>query len=199
MRALLSVIVGVVSVAFFTTLLVLQEISEIAYSALVALSALVAIIIYGFPRLAELDIKNLRLTLREVKEATFEAKNATRELEQAKKELAEMYGGIENLRREPFVLDEQKQNQLGLGQNGIVMASGTMRYPAGCIKRERERLASIFVNEKSPEEVAKAILDASLDDLVFKWDGPEVGLNAPPRTTEERRLAKEKKEASSSQ
>jgi len=48
------------------------------------------------------------------------------------------------------------------------------------MKRERERLARIFVQEKQPQKIAEAILDNSLDDGVFKWSGPESSLDKPP-------------------
>ncbi len=197
MRTAIALIVGLSAVAFFSLLLYSRLLGELAYSSLVAGSAVVALVIYGFPRLAELDLKNLRIILREVKEAATEAKDAAQRLEKAKREVANMYGGIENLRREPYILDESKQSELGLGGKGLVMASASMRYPVGCIKRERGRLARIFVNvhEKSPEELAQAILDSSLDDRVFKWNGPESSLDTPPKSAEERKAEVEAKKS----
>ena len=199
MRVVIALLVGLSAVAFFSFLLYIGLLGELAYSSLVAGSAVVALVIYGFPRLAELDLRNLRIILREVKEATNEAKDAAQQLEKVKREVANMYGGIEKLQREPYVLDESKQSELGLGGAGLAMASATMRYPAGCIKRERERLARVFVNlqEKTPEELAQAILDGSMDDKVFKWNGPECGLDAPPKSAEARKAANEAKQSDS--
>ena len=76
--------------------------------------------------------------------------------------------------------------EIGL-KEGVPVSSAVMRFPAGCIKGERERLASIFVKKKSSEAIAKAILDNSLDDKVFKWAGPETPLDAPPKSVEQRK------------
>jgi hypothetical protein len=188
MRAIVAAICGVAGIAFFTLLLKHGLIGETSYVALAVACAVAAMGIYGFPRLAELDLKNLRLTLREVKEATSEAIRATEELEKVKEEVAGMYGGIEHIRKAPFVLDEQKRMELGLsGGFTIPGTAATMRYPAGCIKRERERLARIFINidQKTPQQLAEAILDGSLDDHVFKWNGPECGLDVPPKSVDQ--------------
>ena len=132
---------------------------------------MVAVVIHGFTRLEDLDLKNLRMTLKEVK--------------QVKQEIEQMYGGIEKFRREPLVLDNEKQKELGLS-GGLPATSAVMRYPVGCMKRERERLARSFVNEKTPESIAKAILDNSLDDNVFKWNGPESPLDDLPKSVAQR-------------
>jgi len=153
-----------------------DQLSEWSYISLIAIVAMVALVIHGFSRLKELDLKNLRMTLKEVK--------------QVKQEIEQMYGGIEKYRREPLVLDGEKQEELGLS-GGFPATSAVMRYPAGCIKRERERLARIFVNEKTPENIAKAILDNSFDDKVFKWNGPESLLNDPPKSVAQRKTEEE--------
>jgi hypothetical protein len=76
------------------------------------------------------------------------------------------------------------------GTGWVYLATGhaTVRYVAGCIKRERERLARVFVTEKSPERLAEAILDATLDEKVFTWNGPETPLDTPPKSTAEREV-----------
>jgi hypothetical protein len=101
-----------------------------------------------------------------------------------------MYGGIDNIKREPLVLDDAKIESLGLSSGGLTTGSATKRYTVGCMKRERERLAMIFVREKSSEQIAAAILDNTLYDNVFKWAGPESPLNAPPISVEERKRRK---------
>ena len=197
MRALISTLLGLVGLIFFSFLLFDHSVSELSYIVLVCISLLIGFGVYAFPRLAEIDLKNLRLTLREVEEATSEARDATKRLEEVKREVAEMYGGIERLRKEPFVLDDDKQRELGAsGKKTLVFGSDTMRYPAGCIKRERERLAGIFVNmeKKTPQQVAEAILDGSKDDLVFKWMGPEAGLDVPPKSLQQKEAEKKLRE-----
>ena len=137
-QSIVSGVLGIVCVSLFTTLLVLGRISETTYLVLLVSFALVCIVLLVLPRLQELDLKNLRLTLAEMK--------------QVKEGIAEMYGGIDNLRKQPLVLDGPKMEELGLQGGSIPAASAAMRYPAGCIKRERERLARIFVTEKTPGE-----------------------------------------------
>ena len=62
------------TVAFitFTTLLWLGNIGEASFSFLVAATALFGLVLHGFSRLQELDLKNLRLVLREIKETKQE-------------------------------------------------------------------------------------------------------------------------------
>jgi rRNA processing protein Gar1 len=109
-----------------------------------------------------------------------------------KVQISEFYSKIDHLKQGKMVMDEEKMKKLGLGSRGygIPRPSAVMRYPAGCIKRERERLARIFAEEKPPEKIASAILDNSLDDKVFKWNGPEVPLDDEPVSYEEREKRK---------
>jgi hypothetical protein len=177
-----SGILGISLVGLFTWLLLEKYISQVTYGLLLPPLALVCITILVLPRLSQLDLKNLRLVLSDIKRVKEEVK-------EVKEGIEEMYGGIENLRKAPLVLDDAKMRQLGLS-GGIATASATMRFPVGCIKRERERLAKIFVREKTPEKIAEAILDTSLDDKVFKWNGPEATLDAEPKSVKERELEK---------
>jgi hypothetical protein len=160
----------------FTWLLVAKHITGPIYLGLVPPTLLLSVVIAGFSRLQEVDLKNARVILREI--------------ERKQAELAEMYGGIENLKRQPLVLDEARLASLGIGGH-LTNMTGTARYVAGCLKRERERLAKIFVNSKAPAEIATAILDSSLDDNVFKWNGPESPLDVPPKSLEQREAEKQ--------
>jgi len=161
-----SLLIGISGVTLFTGLLTTGIISESVYLMLLVPLALVSIAILCLPRLRELDLKNLKLTLSELK--------------QVKNDIAEMYGGIKNLRKAPLVLDDEKMKELGLKTGSAALVTAVMRYTAGTMKRERERLARIFVRQKPPDEIAEAILDNSLDDKVFKWCGPEVPLDREP-------------------
>jgi hypothetical protein len=182
-NAIIAAILGIICVGLFTTLLLMNCISEIIYASLLVSFALVCITLLVLPRLKELDLKNLRLILVEIRQVKAE-------VEEVKEEVAAMYGGIENLRKQPLVLDDAKMKELGLSGGHLVTSSAVMRYPAGCIKRERERLAKIFIREKTPERIATAILDGSLDDKVFKWNGPETPLDAEPKSVEARETEK---------
>ena len=154
-----AILIALISGGLFTFLLVKGYIPAIVYASLVAILAVVCLAIVCLQRITEIDMKNLRLVL------------------QAKKaidDFAKMYGGIERFMKAPMALDDDKMRELGLqAPGGLAKISAVMRYTAGCIKRERERLAQIFVNEKTPEALAQAILDPTLDDSVFRWAGPE--------------------------
>lgn len=81
-------------------------------------------------------------------------------------------------------LDREKQQDLGLPRPGrTVRSDAAMRYAAGAVLRERERLARIF-DAHGHSELASAIRDKSSDDAVFKWAGPETGLDEPPTRSE---------------
>ena len=184
-KVIIPIVLGFGGISLFTVLLVKGKISETGYVALMVPLALVCIVLLCLPRLRELDLKNLRMTLCELRQVKSE-------IEEVKSEITEMYGGIENLKKEPLLLDELKMKELGLEPKGIPQISAVMRYTAGCMKRERERLARIFVKQKPSEKVAESILDNSMDCKVFKWNGPEASLDAEPISVEQRKEKKEK-------
>ena len=182
-RVLIALGIAAVGIVLFTLLLQAMLIGQWAYASLISVLALICVAIVLLPRLKELDLKNLRLTLAEIK--------------QVKAEVEEIYSGISHLKRNPMMMDDAKMRELGFGEpepGGLPGICAIMRYPAGCIKRERERLARIFVKERPFEKIAEAILDDSLDEKVFKWNGPEVGLDVPPKSHEEREREKKEKE-----
>jgi hypothetical protein len=57
-------------------------------------------------------------------------------------------------------------------KGGVVRAPAVVRYVAGCMKRERERLAKILEGGGTPAAIAAAIRDDSEDPQVFRWAGP---------------------------
>jgi hypothetical protein len=187
--SIISLLLGVIGLLLFTGLLITRYISEFTYLGLLIPLALVCVAVLCLPRLKELDLKNLRMTLSEIKQIKSE-------IETAKADIEEMYGGIEKIQNAPMVLDEAKRQELGLMPSDLA-ATATMRYTTGCIKRERERLARIFISPKEPDKLAKAILDASLDDKVFKWNGPETPLDTPPVSGKEREKRRKEKEQTS--
>lgn len=65
---MLPLILSLVALAVFTILLMLGHIGEAAYCFLVAASALFGLVLHGFARLQELDLKNLRVVLRELQQ-----------------------------------------------------------------------------------------------------------------------------------
>lgn len=174
-----ALVVAVVATLLCMTLLLFEKIGEASFSALITLVAILSFAIYSFSRLRELDLGNLKVTLDRIE-------TVKREVTEVKQEIQEMYGGIENLKRAPLVLDRAKMAELGVEGNGFPATSAVMRYPVGCMKRERERLARILVTNPDMKWLADAILDNSLDDLVFKWAGPEAALDDVPVSVEER-------------
>src|SRR5437899_7686297 len=65
---------GISAFAFgiFTYLLWLRHIGEASYCFLVALTAMLGLVLHGFSRLQEFDLKNLRLVLREIRQTKEE-------------------------------------------------------------------------------------------------------------------------------
>lgn len=111
---------------------------------------------------------------------------ATKFFSIVKGQISEFYSEIRHLKQGKLVMDKEKMKELGMSSGHLTKSDAVMRYPAGCIKRERERLARIFAENKTPDKVAAAILDDSLDDKVFKWNGPEVPLDVAPVPHEDR-------------
>ena len=107
-----------------------------------------------------------------------------------KGQISEFYSEIKHLKQDKLVMDKEKMKELGMSSGHLSRSDAVMRYPAGCIKRERERLARIFAEKKTPDKVAAAIVDDSLDDKVFKWNGPETPLDAAPVSHEDREREK---------
>lgn len=64
--------ISTIAFIVFTSLLWLGRIGEASYCFLVAASALLGIVLHGFGRLQELDLKNLRLVLRELQDTKKE-------------------------------------------------------------------------------------------------------------------------------
>lgn len=64
--------ISTVAFIVFTLLLCLGRIGEVSYCFLVAASALLGIVLHGFGRLQELDLKNLRVVLRELQQTKQE-------------------------------------------------------------------------------------------------------------------------------
>jgi hypothetical protein len=97
------------------------------------------------------------------------------------------YGDIEHISMEKYAIEGQKLSTLG-GTSSLVGCKAVMRYVAGCIKRERERLAKIAIKHENGEQLARAILDSSFDDLVFKWSPSETRLSTVPKSFEDGQL-----------
>ncbi|MGA2796637.1 MAG: hypothetical protein ABSE63_03550 [Thermoguttaceae bacterium] len=179
-ESIASCLLGLIGVSLFTILLVYEKISQVTYLSLIIPLALVCVVLLCLPRLQELDLKNLRIILHEIRQAKSE-------LETVKADIVEMYGGIDNLRKAPLILDKAKMEEFGLDGGHIASDDVFMRYIVGCFKRERERLAKIFVSPKSADKIAEAIVDNSLDGNVFKWNGPETPLDIPPLSVADRK------------
>jgi hypothetical protein len=172
--------IGILGVTLSTTLLATHLLSEATFAAVLTVMVLSALAVYLSPRLIELNLKEMKLVLDRI--------------EKVKAEIDAMYGGIDSLKREPMKIDKEWHSRLG-GEAGVVHAVTVMNYVSGCIKRERERLAQIFILGNPPEKIAAGLVDHTKDDLVFKWEPGGVPLDRPPRSVEDRRKAEAIKNA----
>lgn len=68
----MRLIIPILAFLIFITLLVVGKIGEASFCFLVAGNALLGLVLHGFGRLQELDLKNLRVVLREIKETKSE-------------------------------------------------------------------------------------------------------------------------------
>jgi hypothetical protein len=160
--------IGIAATILFTALLIAAKISPAIYAGLITVTILACVAIAALPRLLELNLKEMKLILAKAEKVTAE--------------LREMYGNVEHLKREPIQMDANKYKELGLFDNrgAFPRVEAVVNYVMGCAKRERERLARIFVAEKTGDSLAQAIVDGSLDMRVFKWVGPGALLDDPP-------------------
>ena len=70
--------------------------------------------------------------------------------------------------------NEDIKNALNLDNpNSVAMTGAVVRYVAGCITRERNRIAAIIESATDPSEMAAAIRDTSNDGDIFIWKGPK--------------------------
>jgi hypothetical protein len=64
----------------------------------------------------------------------------------------------------------------GEAGQGVVHGVTVMRYVAGAIRRERQRLAEIF-ERAGMQEIASQIADSALDPNVFRFRPPSIDLH----------------------
>lgn len=150
-----------VGFAVFTALLLGGRIGEAAYCFLVATSALLGLVLHGFGRLKELDLKNLRLVLR----------------------------GLEETKRDLFVREERLKAVLGpVAQILALTASSEGRWAGNRestnIKREwyRQKVQALTdamqASGAEAAEISKYMVKYAEFDRVF-------GLREVLRTTDE--------------
>lgn len=159
------------SVALGVTLRATNLIGEEALLGVLLLGAISALAMHFSPRLIELNLREAKLVLQEVKNI--------------KADLEAMYGPLEGIKLDPDTYDNKWPERMGVG-NSLITAKTVVQYVSGCITRERERLARAVIVDPSAERLAQAIVDRSMDDLVFKWFPKSVGLDRPPLSSEER-------------
>lgn len=173
-----SLLIALVGVVLSTSLLIAGLLGELVFSVVLAITATCSLAVFHASRLREINLKEMKIVLDRI--------------ERVKAEIDSMYGSIDTLKREPMVTDQQWWDRLG-ASNGLTTSGSVMSYVSGCMKRERERLAQIFIVGNSPEKTAAALVDHTKDDLVFKWEPGGVPLHNPPRSVEERRQANQAK------
>ena len=172
--------IGAVGTVLFTALVASGPLTGDEYVGAMTLLAFVCLAFLVLRRIKEFNLSDMTITLRKYERVRDE-------LETVKTEVEEMYGGIERLRKAPLVLDAAKMRELGIEKSAIPTSGALMRYTSGCMKRERERLARVFVTPKCSEKLAEAVLDGSMDDSVFQWRGPEqtLGPGSSPGAADE--------------
>ena len=69
--------------------------------------------------------------------------------------------------------EDLKANSIIDNPDTIVMSGAVIRYVAGCITRERERVAKIFETETDPAKISELLRSDSEDKNIFKWTGPK--------------------------
>jgi hypothetical protein len=176
-----AIAIGVSGTALVVTLLAVGLINQVIFAATWALPVFAGILVYVSPRLQRADFRRLTVVLRRVEEATKRA-------EAVESRLSTIYGDTSNLAHTPFS-PVGKYEELGVGEGRRIMTGqSAVNYVTGCMTRERARLARVFVEQKTPEKLAEAILDASLDMRVFQWAGPGATLDTVPKTATQRRV-----------
>ncbi|MFC1478741.1 hypothetical protein ACFL57_04710, partial [Candidatus Margulisiibacteriota bacterium] len=73
-------IISILGIVLFTFLLIKKHIGQTSYCFLIAIVILMGLVLNGFDRLEVLDLKNLRMTLREIKETKKEIFAKTEDL-----------------------------------------------------------------------------------------------------------------------
>lgn len=69
--------------------------------------------------------------------------------------------------------EEMQENGISKSGGGAMAPiSAIIRYTAGVVKRERERIAKLARENGLPESFAAALTDESEDAAVFKWAPP---------------------------
>jgi len=68
----MSLVISTIAFIVFTVFLYFNKIGEASYAFLVAATALFGLVLHGFDRLKEIDFKNLRVVLRELKDTKKE-------------------------------------------------------------------------------------------------------------------------------
>src|SRR2546421_5201060 len=147
----IAFLVGLLGTGLFTGLLIAHLISAEVYSRMMIGVFVRCIVIITISRLLEFDFQGFKVKLQEAREI--------------KAELENLYADISHLKQSPLTLDDAMARELG-GGGGMPRGADVMRYVSGCMRRERERLARIFIADRPPEKIGEAILDGSLDDKV---------------------------------
>ena len=111
-EGIVSVILGLIGLALFTWLKVSQGMGDSAYVLLFAVLSFVCLVVNGFSRLSELDLKNLRLTLTKIEEARADVYAKQRDVIRISMQLARMIaflGAFQSRRMSAETLDIVKR------------------------------------------------------------------------------------------
>ncbi len=69
---MIAILISIFGIALFTTLLISKQITGTAFCFLMTLTAIVTLAVHGFDRLKEIDLKQLKMTLVEIRETKEE-------------------------------------------------------------------------------------------------------------------------------
>lgn len=111
-EGIVSVLLGLIGLGLFTWLKVSHSMGDSAYVLLFALLSLTCLVVNGFSRLSELDLKNLRLTLTKIEEARADVYAKQRDVIRISMQLARMIaflGAFQSRRMSAETLDIVKR------------------------------------------------------------------------------------------
>lgn len=171
MKTWLSGLIPIAIITFLTVLLGVGWINSTEWLVGFLFAPVLGLALFGFDRLERLKVRDIELQ--------FQVEKLKEKIEL----IEERYSAGSFVPEEPFVLDDKTAHlEMGLGgRNGLLKAPAVMRYVAGCFSRERQRLAKIFAESKTPETIAAALVDTRFDKQVYQWAPPEVLLEESPR------------------
>jgi hypothetical protein len=152
-QSTVAVIIGAVGLILFTSLLFSKYVNQVSYVVLLCATGLVCLVLHGFSRLRELDLKNLKMTLDR--------------MEQVK---TDVYAKTEDLKHTSLMLS--KLIAVNSALQGIISDDDTHTYSRVLVRKKTEELLkSLGVPEDEMKEVFK--YQDALDEMKKHKGDPE--------------------------